>query len=312
MNILVTGGGGFIGFHCSLSLLEKGIGVTCIDNMNSYYDVKLKKRRIAILSKFPNFEFIKRGLESGIDYNKKFDYLIHLAAQAGVSYSLINPNAYINSNITSHLEVLKFCQKTDTKLIYASSSSVYGNHKNSASVETDQTDNPISIYGTTKKSCEMLSENYFQSYGLEQVGLRFFTVYGEWGRPDMAYWIFLEKMFADNKLELYGKKNLRDLTYIKTVIQAINKIIFKGFEGHEIYNIGNSKPAYVEDIIDIYEKLTNKKALVQNLNQRNFEVIKTSCNTKKFEEKFGELIQVELFFGLEKFYNWYKMYRNSS
>ena len=288
MKILVTGAAGFIGFHLSLSLLRSGHTVIGLDNLNSYYDVNLKIARLTELgisvkeidhnykfiqsNSFKNFEFIKCSLEDKLNIDKvfqkyTFDIVCNLAAQAGVRYSLEHPDKYINSNILGFFNILEGCKSTNVPhLIYASSSSVYGNSTTTPFKTSDITDSPVSLYAATKKSNELMAHTYSHLYDFKTTGLRFFTVYGPWGRPDMAYFKFTKAILKNEGIPVFNNGQLeRDFTYIDDIIGGINKIVEKGFisnsenSNNAIYNIGNGKPVKLMDFIAILEKELKKK-----------------------------------------------------
>ena len=265
MKIIVTGCAGFIGMHLCQKLLTKH-EVIGIDNLNDYYDVNLKKKRLSILKKKKNFKFHKIDIN---DYGKlrlifnqnKPIIVVHLAGEVGVRYSLKEPRKYINSNIIGFFNILENCKNIKVKkLFYASSSSVYGN-TNEKFREQANTDKPLSVYAATKKSAELLAYSYSHLFNLSTIGLRFFTVYGPYGRPDMAIFNFTSKIYKRKLINVYGKGNLeRDFTYIEDVINHINNLIPKKFNGHNIFNIGNTKPIKVKKLISLLEQAIGIKA----------------------------------------------------
>ena len=267
MNFLISGSAGFIGFHLSEFLLKKKHTVYGVDDLNSYYDVKLKKSRLDILKKYKNFLFFKRKIEDikivKFFKKKKIDIIINLAAQAGVRHSLENPYVYINSNILGQVNMLELAKELKIKkYIYASSSSVYGGNKSLPFSVKDRVDNPISLYAASKKSTELIAEYYSHLYKISSIGLRFFTVYGPWGRPDMATFIFTKNILNGKPINIfnYGKMK-RDFTYVDDIISGIyGAINFKMKKLHKVYNLGNSKPESLLEFIKIIEKNLNKKA----------------------------------------------------
>ena len=267
MNFLISGSAGFIGFHLSEFLLKKKHTVYGVDDLNSYYDVKLKKSRLDILKKYKNFVFFKRKIEDikivKFFKKKKIDIIINLAAQAGVRHSLENPYVYINSNILGQVNMLELAKELKIKkYIYASSSSVYGGNKSLPFSVKDRVDNPISLYAASKKSTELIAEYYSHLYKISSIGLRFFTVYGPWGRPDMATFIFTKNILNGKPINIfnYGKMK-RDFTYVDDIISGIyGAINFKMKKLHKVYNLGNSKPESLLEFIKIIEKNLNKKA----------------------------------------------------
>ena len=316
MKFIVTGSAGFIGYHLSKKLLNSGHAVIGVDNFNSYYDVELKKSRSFALKKFHNYsEFKGEGSqviakEDFKDQVEDVDLVIHLAAQAGVRYSLTNPDVYIESNIVFFHEILKLCRHFDKKLIYASSSSVYGEHKNEFSGENDISDKPTSIYGATKKTNELLAETYYSGFKVKSAGLRFFTVYGEYGRPDMAYWSFTEKINNSEAIDVYGDGLLlRDFTYIDDIVQGIINCINKHtFDNHTIFNLGNNETRSVNELVDIIERNLHKKAVINFKPKDNFDVFKTSADILKAKKILSFKPNTSLEDGMFKFVKWYLDY----
>ncbi len=315
MRILITGVAGFIGFHLSLFLLKKNINIFGVDNVNSYYDTKLKQDRLAQLKNFKNFKFCKADIQD-ISFaekleEKKFDCLINLAAQAGVRYSLKNPYSYINSNILGQLNLLEFAKKHGVKkFIYASSSSVYGGNVNLPFSTSHRVDNPVSLYAASKKSAELVAECYSHLYKIQCIGLRFFTVYGPWGRPDMATFIFTKKILENKTIEVFNHGLMeRDFTYIDDIINGIfgTLEIKKKFK-HKIYNLGNNKPELLEDFIKIIEDNLEKKARKKYLPIQPGDVEKTyaDINESQKDLNFKPLTTIKQ--GIPKFISWYKSY----
>ena len=267
MNILVTGAAGFIGFHTSLLLLKQKNNIFGVDNLNNYYDVKLKKDRLKILKTHKNFRFIKSNIEDQNLIEKfkgqKIDIIINLAAQAGVRYSLKDPYSYINSNILGQINMLEFAKKNKVKkFLYASSSSVYGGNKTLPFSIKHRVDNPVSLYAASKKSTELLAECYSHLFDINCIGLRFFTVYGPWGRPDMATFIFTKSILELKKIDIfnYGKMQ-RDFTYIDDIVKGIEGAVkLKRDYRHKVYNLGNSQPEVLSDFISVIEKNLKIKA----------------------------------------------------
>lgn len=315
MRILVTGVAGFIGFHLSLFLLKKNISIFGVDNINSYYDTKLKKDRLIQLKKFKNFKFCRIDIQD-IRFadnvkEKKFDCLINLAAQAGVRYSLKDPYTYVNSNILGQLNLLEFTKKHNVKkFIYASSSSVYGGNVNLPFSTSHRVDNPVSLYAASKKSAELVAECYSHLYEIQCIGLRFFTVYGPWGRPDMATFIFTKKILEDKPIEVFNHGQMeRDFTYIDDIINGIfGTIEIKKNFKHKIYNLGNNKPELLEDFIKIIENNLEKKARKNYLPIQPGDVEKTYADISDSQKdlNFKPLTTIEQ--GIPKFISWYKSY----
>ena len=322
MRYLITGHAGFIGFSLVKKLIKnKRNYVVGIDNFNTYYDIKLKKRRVDLLKKkveFNNFKSIKCDLRNKNNLKKifqiyKFDIIVNLAAQAGIRYSLKNPDEYISSNINGFFNLIESARKYKIKkFIYASSSSVYGNLKDKAFKETDKIDKPLQVYAVSKITNETLAHAYSHLYDLNTIGLRFFTVYGPWGRPDMAIFKFTKNILMNKKIYLYNfGKNYRDFTYIDDVTRSIEKICLskKKFQKKfQIYNIGNSKPIQTMKLVNILEKLINKKAKKIFSKKNKEDSIKTSANTDLIKKAFKLRINTKLEDGLKKFLDWYKFF----
>ena len=272
-HVLLTGAAGFIGFHVANNLLDKGIRVTGVDNLNSYYPVQLKTDRLAFLAKRDGFSFHQVDIADhdalkAVPGINDAEAVIHLAAQAGVRYSLENPFAYGQSNLIGHLSVIELVRHHPNKprLVYASSSSVYGANSKAPFSEEDRVDNPVSLYAATKRSNEMMSESYARLYGMEQVGLRFFTVYGPWGRPDMAYWTFTRDIIEGRPIRVFNNGQLkRDFTWIDDIVAgvvstALDQPKTANLPLHRIYNIGNNRPVELGRFIEIVEEAVGKKA----------------------------------------------------
>ncbi len=312
----VTGSSGFIGMHLCKSLLEDSYQVIGIDNMNNYYDVTLKEARLKKLLKYKNFKFLNEDITDLAMMEKVFNEfspskVINLAAQAGVRYSLENPHAYINTNISGFMNILECCKYNKVKgLIYASSSSVYGGNKNMPFSVDHRVDSPISIYAATKKANELMAYTYNHLYGLKNTGLRFFTVYGPWGRPDMAMYIFANKIIANEKIPLFNSGAMfRDFTYIDDIIMGIRSSIDKNYD-LEIFNLGNSKIEYLMDVISILENLLNTKAIIKNLGMQPGDVEKTSADIKHSIEKLEYKPKTSIKDGIPNFIKWFKKYNN--
>ena len=321
MAILVTGAAGFIGYHVCRVLLERGDEVIGIDNLNDYYLPDLKSARLARLEPFENFEFGKVDIadhQALADFleGKTCDRIIHLAAQAGVRYSLENPRSYAQSNLVGHLNVLELArQNKDLKhLLYASSSSVYGGRTDLPFLETDRADEPVSLYAATKKSGELMSHTYAHLYGIAITGLRFFTVYGPWGRPDMAYWSFTEKILKGEEIQVFNNGDmLRDFTYIEDIVDGILRILDQGPKPsggvpHRLYNIGNNKPEKLEKFIAVLERETGRKAVRRNLPMQPGDVPATYADISRINTQYGFEPKTSLEEGLHLFVNWYREY----
>lgn len=318
MSILVTGAAGFIGSHVCQRLLDRGEEVVGVDNMNAYYDPALKAARLARLSgrnefSFRQLDIAEPGALAAALGGQPVSRIVHLAAQAGVRYSLENPRAYIHSNIGGHLEILELCRASnDIKhLVYASSSSVYGGNRKVPFSEDDRVDDPVSLYAATKSADELMSSSYSHLFGLPQTGLRFFTVYGPWGRPDMASWIFTEAILAGRPIRVFNHGDMwRDFTYIDDVVDGVVAVLDKppaaGGPRHGLYNIGNSQPVHLGRFIDTLEALLCVKAIRHNEPLQPGEVEKTYADTSALEREFGFKPKVPLDQGLKKFVDWYR------
>ncbi len=331
--LFITGSSGFIGFHVAKRYLDKGFKVRGFDSMNNYYDVKLKKSRLNILKKYKNFSFIKGNLENQKILNNsiinfKPSIIIHLAAQAGVRYSIDNPDIYLNSNINGTFNIIKIANKIKVKhLIIGSSSSVYGANKKIPFQETDKTDHQVSFYAATKKSTENLAHSYSSLWKMPITILRFFTVYGPWGRPDMAYFKFTKNILNGKKIDVYNKgKMYRDYTYIDDIVDGIfrltNKIpklnSSKKYKNDSlshvapirILNIGNTKKVLLSNFISTIEKILGKKANKKFLPMQKGDVYSTLSNTKLLRRITGYNPKTKYQDGIKKFLNWYLDYYN--
>ena len=315
MKILVTGSSGFIGFHTCLLLLKNKHYVVGIDNLNDYYDLNLKKSRLKILKKFNNFKFLKKDIENK-NIVKKFkaneiDIIINLAAQAGVRHSLKDPYSYINSNVLGHVNMLELAKKVRAKkFIYASSSSVYGGNKTLPFSTKQRVDNPVSIYAASKKFGELISESYAHLFGIQCIGLRFFTVYGPWGRPDMATFIFTKKIFEGKEIEVFNNgKMKRDFTFINDIIDGIMGAVKlnKKFE-HRIYNLGNNNPEDLSNFINLIEETIGIKAKKRLLPIQPGDVKETFAEISESTKDLNFKPKVNIKEGIPRFVEWYKSY----
>ena len=314
--LLVTGAAGFIGYHLSKSLLKDGFDVYGLDNINDYYDVNLKYSRLNELKKFSNFNFYKLDISNYEDLSNVFkeinpNKVINLAAQAGVRYSIENPFAYMASNIVGFLNIIELCRHYSVEgLIYASSSSVYGGNKKIPFSVEDRVDDPISFYAASKRSNELIANTYSHLYGLHTTGLRFFTVYGPWGRPDMAMFIFADKISRGEKIEVYNNGNMkRDFTYIDDIVNGIRASIDKNYKC-EIFNLGNNKSEELMHIVSSIENSLGKKALIDFKPIQPGDVKKTNANIDKSKKLLGYAPNINVDFGIEKFISWYKDYHS--
>ena len=322
MKILVTGAAGFIGFHLCKRLLEDKHQILGIDNITNYYDVKLKKNRLKILLGKKNFKFKKIDI-SDANFVKKiypiaknFRIIIHLAAQAGVRYSITHPYKYIESNVKAQISILELAKKIKSfeHLIYASSSSVYGSNKKTPFSIDDRVDNPISLYGASKRSGELITQSYSKMFNINCTGLRFFSVYGPWGRPDMAAYIFTKNIFQNKTLDLFNFGRMeRDFTFIDDIINGITpliKIKKRKDNIHKIYNLGNNKPQKLLKMISLLEMLCQRKAKINKKRMQPGDVRHTYANIKESKKDLRFKPKTNLKEGLEKFVAWYKNYHN--
>lgn len=319
--ILVTGAAGFIGFHLAKRLLERGDEIVGIDNMNDYYTPKLKEARLAQIVNHPSFKFIKgdiadRELMPRLFEDEKFDKVVNLAAQAGVRYSIENPFAYVDSNLVGFANILECCRHNGTKhLVYASSSSVYGGNKKVPFSEEDKVDNPVSLYAATKKANELMASCYTKLYGFPATGLRFFTVYGPWGRPDMAPILFATAIRDGKPIKVFNNGDMmRDFTYVDDIVEGIIRVLdSKGNEApkegetlHAVYNIGCSNPVKLMDFIDTIEEAMGKKAEKIMMPMQPGDVYQTYADTTRLEQDMGYKPHVSLKEGISEFIGWFK------
>ena len=351
MKILVTGTAGFIGYFLAKKLLERGDEVVGLDNINDYYDVNLKYARLNELginkdevkenqlttsSIYPKHKFVKMDLADTANIyrlfeEEKFDAVCNLAAQAGVRYSIQNPHAYIQSNVVGFMNILEACRHNDVKnLAYASSSSVYGLNKSQPFQTSDHTDHPVSLYAATKKSNEMMAHTYSHLYGISTTGLRFFTVYGPWGRPDMAPMLFADAILNNRAIKVFNHGNMsRDFTYVDDIVDGIIKVISnpskpnKKFDAtqpnpstssapYKLYNIGNNAPVPLIEFIETLEKSIGIKAKKNFMDMQDGDVVSTYADTSGLIEDFDYSPNTKLSYGINRFVSWYKeFYRNN-
>jgi len=312
--ILVTGSSGFIGMHLCKNLLDDGYTICGIDNMNDYYDVSLKEARLNLLREYDNFTFNKIDISSLKDVNRVFNsfkpkIVVNLAAQAGVRYSLENPHAYIQSNVVGFTNIIESCRHYNVSgLIYASSSSVYGGNRKTPFSVDDRVDKPISIYAASKKSNELIAHTYSHLYGLNTTGLRFFTVYGPWGRPDMAMYIFADKIRKEKKIPVFNHGEMqRDFTYIDDIVNGIRASIENNYS-YEIFNLGNNRCEELMDIVSHIEKELGKDAEINFLDIQPGDVEKTFANIEHAKNKLNYKPKTSIQEGIPKFIEWYKSY----
>ncbi len=334
MKILVTGAAGFIGYHLIKALAEEGHELVGLDNLNTYYDIRLKQARLKQLgidacavadnqllksNRYSSFRFVKMDLTDNIGLDKlfeveQFQVVCNLAAQAGVRYSIDHPETYIESNLVGFFRILEACRRFHPQhFIYASSSSVYGMNQKVPYAESDQVDSPVSLYAATKKSDELMSFAYSKLYGIPTTGLRFFTVYGPWGRPDMAPIKFMRAIVNEKPIQVFNEGHLsRDFTYIDDIVQGILRIIqnppLTKAVPNEIYNIGHSSPVSLMEFIETIETIVGKKAIKQMLPMQPGDVYQTYADTTLLQKRFGYCANTSLNEGLDKLYQWYKEY----
>ncbi|MEP7146310.1 MAG: NAD-dependent epimerase/dehydratase family protein [bacterium] len=318
MKQLVTGAAGFIGFHVSERLCKEGLNVTGIDNLNSYYDISLKQARLDKLSKYPNFKFIKSDLAEKEQLVKVFEEeniecVINLAAQPGVRYSITNPDVSIRNNINAFFNLLECCKTFSVKvLIYASSSSVYGNNIKTPSSVEDNVDHPISLYAATKRSNELMAYTYHHLYNIPTIGLRFFTVYGPYGRPDMAYYKFAERIMKGEQIDVYNHGNMeRDFTYIDDVVEAVYRLVIKEITNeYKLFNIGGEHPVNLLYFIETLEKELGKEAIKVFKEMQPGDVKITYSDSTELAEFIDFKPSVRIEEGLHRFVKWFKEYYN--
>ncbi|MBP3457798.1 MAG: NAD-dependent epimerase [Lachnospiraceae bacterium] len=318
---LITGGAGFIGFYLSKALLEKGAKVIGIDNLNDYYEVSLKEDRLAILREFPGYHFVKGDISDKEAVLRVFEefapqIVVNLAAQAGVRYSIDNPDAYIQSNIVGFFHILEACRHFPVEhLVFASSSSVYGGNKKVPFSTEDQVDWPVSLYAATKKSNELMAYSYSKLYGIPLTGLRFFTVYGPMGRPDMAYFKFAKKIMAGEPIQIYNNGDmLRDFTYIDDIVTGVENILCNPPEtdengaAYKIYNIGNNQPEKLMDYIAVLEKCLGREAKKEYLPMQPGDVYETYADVSELMKDYRFKPSTTIEEGLSRFAEWFLEY----
>ena len=332
MKILVTGAAGFIGMTASLRLLARGDEVVGLDNLNDYYEVSLKENRLARLTSHANFRFVKLdvGDRAGMEAlfaAEKFDKVIHLAAQAGVRYSIQNPHAYVDSNLVGFINILEGCRHHKVQhLVYASSSSVYGGNTKMPFSEHDSVDHPVSLYAATKKANELMAHTYSHLYGLPTTGLRFFTVYGPWGRPDMALFLFTKAILEGRPIDVFNHGNMkRDFTYVDDIVEGVIRVLDKtaaanpAYEAisadpatsnvpYRVFNIGNNNPVQLLDFIGAIENALGQKAEKRLLPLQDGDVPATFANTDLLNDWVGFVPGTTVQEGVSRFIAWYRDY----
>lgn len=332
MKVLITGCAGFIGMHVAQKLLARGDSVLGIDNLNDYYDPQLKRARLAQLTPFKSFRFERMDVMDRPDMarlfeNEKFDRVVHLAAQAGVRYSLQNPNAYVDSNIMGFVNVLEGCRHQAVQhLVYASSSSVYGGNTKTPFSESDSVDHPVSLYAATKKANELMAHTYSHLFGLPTTGLRFFTVYGPWGRPDMALFLFTKAILADQPIDIFNHGNMvRDFTFVDDIVEGVIRVADKpaapnpAFDPanpdpatsnapYRVFNIGNNQPTQLMDYIQALESALGVTAKKNYLPMQPGDVPATAANTDELDFWVGFKPNTAVRHGVVRFVDWYRRY----
>jgi len=331
-SILVTGAAGFIGFHVARRLLLSGRSVVGLDNLNAYYDPALKHARLNELSKLDGFRFVKLDLvdRSGMEElfaEERFTFVVHLAAQAGVRYSLTDPHAYADANLTGFLNVLEGCRRVQSRhLLYASSSSVYGANTAMPFATSQNVDHPLSLYGATKKANELMSHAYAHLFALPTTGLRFFTVYGPWGRPDMAMWLFASAIFAGEPIKLFNHGDMkRDFTYVDDVVESIVRLIDHSAAGNpnwsgehpdpasspapwRVYNIGNNNPIAVPDVVALLEQAIGKSAIRELVPMQPGDVPATYADVSSLQAAVDFAPRTPIAEGVGRFIDWFRTY----
>jgi len=317
MKVLVTGAAGFIGMHSSRTLLARGHEVTGVDNLNTYYDPALKRARLEELRPQRGFSFHKLDIAddaavAGLFEAQRFDCVLHLAAQAGVRYSLEHPMAYVTSNVAGFMNVLEGCRLSRVPhLVYASSSSVYGANRDLPFREEDRVDSPISMYAATKRANELMATSYAHLHGMPCTGLRFFTVYGPWGRPDQALFIFTRAILEGRPIRVFNEGRMkRDFTYIDDVVEAVLKIVERPFEqkANRVFNIGNGAPVELMDFVRAVERALGRKALVEMAPMQPGDVEGTFAATDRLRAEYGYTPSTPVARGVERFVEWYRAY----
>jgi UDP-glucuronate 4-epimerase len=334
--VLVTGAAGFIGFHVARRLLEAGREVIGVDNLTPYYDPKLKEARLRQLAGAKNFRFVRldladRAATATLFAEHRFPFVIHLAAQAGVRHSLVDPHAYVDANLVGFVNVLEGCRHTGCRhLVYASSSSVYGSNTKLPFRTSDNVDHPLSLYGASKKANELMAHSYSHLFRLPTTGLRFFTVYGPWGRPDMAMWLFAAAILAGKPIKLFNHGNMqRDFTYVDDVVQAVTRLIDKPAEPDavwsgdapnpatssapwRVYNIGNNSPVAVPHVVELLEQAIGKMALREMLPMQAGDVPATFADVDDLMRDVGFKPSTPIAEGIAKFVTWYTDYQRGA
>lgn len=322
MKAIVTGVAGFIGFSISRELLRQGYEVIGLDNLNNYYAVELKKARLEKIKNNSSFRFFKadisneRELREAVGHEKDVDVIVHMAAQAGVRYSIENPSAYVTANVEGMVRIFEQALNLPSRppVVYASSSSVYGANKKVPFSEEDRVDDPVSVYAATKRAGELLARSYSHVHKLKTAGLRFFTVYGPWGRPDMAPWLFTDAILSERVIKIFNYGNMqRDFTYIDDIVHGVmgvvKNIIKEPEKVADIYNMGNNQPVKLMEFVAAIEKATGKKALTELCPMPPADVEKTYADISRAEKDLAFYPKMSIADGMEKFVSWFKTYQ---
>jgi UDP-glucuronate 4-epimerase len=331
--ILVTGAAGFIGFHVARRLVAGGRHVVGLDNLNAYYDPALKRARLDELAKTPSFRFVRLDLAdrtgmAALFAEQRFSHVVHLAAQAGVRHSLVDPHAYADANLTGFLNILEGCRQSKSRhLVYASSSSVYGSNTHMPFSTAQNVDHPLSLYGATKKANELMAHAYAHLFGVPTTGLRFFTVYGPWGRPDMAMWLFTEAILAGRPIKLFNHGNMRrDFTYVDDVAESVVRLIDRPPDGDaswssdrpdpassvapwRVYNIGNHTPVEVTEVVRLIEEAVGKPAIRELVPMQPGDVPETFADVDDLRNAVAFAPDTPVRDGVRRFVDWYRAYR---
>jgi UDP-glucuronate 4-epimerase len=333
--ILVTGAAGFIGFHVARRLAAGGRAVVGLDNLNAYYDPALKQARLDVLAKERSFRFVKLDLAdpagvAALFAEHRFPHVVHLAAQAGVRYSLVDPHAYVDANLIGFVNILEGCRHAQSRhLVYASSSSVYGANTKMPFATGQNVDHPLSLYGATKKANELMAHAYAHLFGLPTTGLRFFTVYGPWGRPDMAMWLFTDAIHAGRPIKLFNQGNMRrDFTYVDDVVESVVRLVERPPAGEanwsgdrpdpatsrapwRVYNIGNHTPVEVPEVVRLIEQALGKTAVRELLPMQPGDVPETCADVEDLRRDVGFAPDTPIADGVQRFVDWFRAYHGS-
>jgi UDP-glucuronate 4-epimerase len=315
VTILVTGAAGFIGYHLAARLLSEGRQVTGVDNLNSYYDPRLKRARLERLAAYPQFEFLEadlaqRAAAERVFVKGRYQAVVHLAAQAGVRHSVENPHSYTEANVTGFLHVLEGCRRSEIgRLLYASSSSVYAGNRKTPIAVGDPVETPVSLYAATKRAGELMAHCYSHLFGIATTGLRFFTVYGPWGRPDMAPYKFVQAIARDRRIDLYNYGRMqRDFTYVDDIVEGLTRVIDRPHSGYRLYNIGHGSPVGLLEFVHAVERALGKRARKRFLPIPPGDVVSTHAEVEEFFKYTGFYPATPLAVGVERLVAWFRDY----